>query len=298
MSQEKAKGSLVLKAVIAILVVVLILTLLYPKSVWKQEEENTKACRINMDRILKAELVYQKYFNTYTDSLPELVSFFENDTTKEKIKDYFKADTALADQMLSFLRKTSKDANMVVENILSDTLLYAIIESINYDSNLARIILDRLEKTDLADTIAAKRSTDSSDVFILKELRKMYSSFELYNPIKDDDSLKLVFSHMIPEVTTGYLLDTLYNSNERWAKSVDSAVDYTVNNFITCPTVKREYKLAVIDTSVMKDVHIKCPLDSAFIDGSRKNFLKYNFGHLRLENHGKIEDHGEKSWSK
>ena len=296
MARQKSKGSILLEILVVILIVALIVTILYPKKVWDEEENNTNICRINMDRILKAELVYQKYHNNYIDSLPGLISFIKDDTTKQTIKDYFYADTALAENVIEFLRESDSDADFLINNLFADTLRFAIIKTINYDSNLAKVILDRLENTDIADSVKAKRMSDSSDVFILKELSKQFTALELYHPIKDDDSLSLVFNRMMPELSPGSQLDTLYASNENWAHKVDSAVFYILDSFIKCPTTDREYIVTVIDTSVIKYVNIMCPLDSNDVESNKSDFIKYNFGHLRLINHGKIVETGEKSW--
>ncbi len=298
MAQVKAKGSIILEILIVILVIALIATLLYPKKIWQTEEENTALCRKNMDKILKAELVYQKYHLTYTDSLPGLISFIKEDSTKQAIKDYFYADTSLAEEMIDFLTAQSGEADKLINDIMADTLLYTIIETINYDSNLAKIILDRLENTALADSVKSKRMSDSSNTYILKQIRNDFTAFEIYDPIRDYDSLKLVFDRMTPEVSSGSLLDTLYATNPEWAEKIDSAVSYTLESFLTCPTVGREYKITVTDTSVIKWLRIECPLDSTDIEAGRSDFIKYHLGHLRLENHGKISEDGEKSWTR
>jgi len=296
MAREKSKGSILLEIIVVILVVALIVTILYPKKIWDEEKHNTNDCRTNMDRILKAELVYQKFHNTYIDSLPGLVSFIKDDSTKEAIADYFYADTALAENIIEHLTATDSQAAKVIDNLNADTLFYAIIETINYDSNLARVILNRFEKTEFADTVQTKRASDSSDVYILKEMRQEFSSFDLYQPIKDDDSLFLVFARMMPEIPTGSIVDTLYALNRKWAEIVDSSVAYTLDNMIICPTVGREYHVTVIDTNVIKYVNIACPLDSTDVEKIKGDFVKYNFGHLRWQNHGKITETGEKSW--
>lgn len=297
MARQKSKGSIILEILIVILIAALLATILYPKKVWKEEEKNTKTCRSNMDRILKAELVYQKFNNTYSDSLEGLISFIKNDSTKAAIKDYIYADTALAENIIDFLTESDSGAAKILDNLYADTLMFAIIETINYDSNLARVILNRLEKTALADSVTAKRETDSSDVFILKQLRNQVTAFEIYHPIKDDDSLFLVFNRMMPEISTGSIVDTLYASNEQWAHKIDSSVFYTLDHLLNCPSMFRAYKLTLIDTSeVFKYIEIECPVDSLDIENVKKDFVKYNLGHLRLENHGKIDGNGEKSW--
>jgi len=293
----KAKGSIILEFLIVILVIALLFTILYPKKIWEQEENNTQSCRGNMDRIFKIELIFQKHHNNYTDSFDQLISFIKDDTTKEHIREYFLADTALAETLTDFLTESDSVADLIIRNLWADTLMYSIIEAINYDSNLASVILNRLEETPLGDSVLAKRATDSDDVFILNELNSEVSALEIYEPIKDDDSLSLVFNRMMPEVSIGSILDTLYTLNKKWANKVDSAVFNTLDKIRVCPTVNREYLITVIDTSVIKYVNIACPIDSTDIEMTKADFIKYNLGHQRIQNHGKIET-GEKSWTR
>lgn len=297
MATTKARGSIILEILIVLLIIALIATILYPKKIWEKEEHNVVQCRTNMDRIFKAEMIFLKYHNNYTDTLEHLVSFFKNDTTKELVREYFIADTALAETMKDFLTQSDSAADLVVRNLFADTLMFAMIEAVNYDSNLARVILNRLEDTSLKDTVIATRSRGMDDVAVLKELDKNYAGIDLYEPIKDDDSLSLVFDRMMPEVSIGSVLDTLYVLNKSWAQKIDSAVFYTLDDFMTCPTIKREYKLTVIDTSVIKFVNIECPVDTLDIEATKANFVEYHLGHRRIENHGKIET-GEKSWAR
>jgi hypothetical protein len=297
MAQAKAKGSIILKILIVVLLAALVGTIMYPKKIWDEETKNTKICRDNMDRIFKAEMVFLQHYNNYTDSLNQLTTFFEKDSTKDFIREYFKIDTALAENVTDFLTKTDLAADLVIRNLAADTLMFAVIEAVNYDSNLAHVMLNRLGNTPLGDEITAKRSTGNNDVAILKELNTEFASIKVYEPIKDDDSLSLVFHRMMPEMPVGTLLDTLYNLNSTWAQKIDSAVFYTLDHFKTCPTVGREYKITVIDTSAIKYIDIECPIDSLDIEATKADFFKYRLGHRRIENHGKIET-GEKSWAR
>lgn len=295
MAKPKAKGSIILKALIVVLGIALVGTILYPKKIWEAEEANFKKCRSNMDRIFKAEMIFLKYQNSYTASTDQLISFFQDDTTKVHVREYLMADTAFAETMNDFLTRSDSAAGLVVRNLLSDTLMYAVIEAINYDSNLAHVMLNRLEATPIADAVKAKRSTGNNDVAILKELDKEFKGIQIYEPIKDDDSLKLVFNRMMPEVPVSSLLDTLYSLNQGWAEKIDNAIFLTLGELKFCPTINREYKISVIDTSVIKYVNIECPIDSMDVEATKANFIQYHLGHRRIENHGKIET-GEKSW--
>ena len=80
-----------------------------------------------------------------------------------------------------------------------------------------------------------------------------------------------------------------------WAGIIDSAVHHIFKVMRECPTFNEAYEITVDDTSVIKRVNIYCPLDSLEIENSKRDFVRYYLGHLRLENHGNIEA-GEKSW--
>lgn len=298
MAAVKSKGSIILEVLIVLLVVALFATILYPKKIWQQEDKNTQACRTHMDQIFKAQLIYQKYHNTYTGSVDQLIAFIKSKDSTNLVREYIQADTALAVNLTKSLVESDPKANSIIENLLADTLMYAVLEAINYDSTLAQAILNRLENTSLGSTVKTKRATDSTDVRILKDMARERGAYDIYEPIKNDDSLKLVFERMMPDVSIGDQLDTLYVLNKTWAQKIDQAVYTALDNFRACPTVNRGYKITVIDTSVFKYVTIDCPVDSAIdIEKSKGDFFKYHLGHLRIANHGKIET-GERSWAK
>lgn len=294
MSQQKIKGSIILEILIVILIIGLVATILYPKRVWQQADENTVLCHKNMDRILKAELIYLKYNNTYTDTLENLFSFITSDTTSALKMEYLYTDTTLSESILSNLRERYKKADDIITNHIADTLLYTILATSHYDSNLANVILKRFTGSKMADSLTTYKQIDSSKVWILEKLSKIYGTLDIVNPLHKDDSLKIVMQRMKPEIITGTLVDTLYK-NEEWASKIDSAINYTFNLIKYCPTNSEIYEITVDDTSVVKSINIHCPLDSIEIENSKKDFIKHFFGHLRLENHGNIKA-GEKSW--
>ncbi|MBN2008651.1 hypothetical protein JW960_04805 [candidate division KSB1 bacterium] len=295
MATDKAKGSILLEISIVVLAAALIATILYPKMVWQEAEKDTQTCRANMDRILKAELVYMTYHNTYEDTLDKAFSFIENDTTGEIIMSYVNTDTVLAKQLLASLTSKYKDADDIIQNHLADTLLFTVLETTKYDSNLAKVILRRYDAIPpMADSLQLLRGLDSSSVWMFKKLSEEFSGLQLITPLREDDSLKLVMQRYDPEIPVGALVDTLYK-NPVWAASVDSAVNATLASIHNCPTTGETYKISVDDTTVIKKISIYCPLDSTDIEAAKKDFIKYHLGHLRLHNHGAIVE-GEKNW--
>ena len=296
MAKVKPRGSIILEILIVILIVALVATILYPKMVWREAEKNTEICRKNMDRILKAELVYLKYHNNYEDTLDKVISFIQEDTTGELALEYLYSDTALTVEILNDLTKEDSVADLFVRKYLADTLMQTILFNTKYDTNLAGVILKRLENTNLKDSVLAYRGLDSTEIYVLDQIAAKNPVLDIIEPLQKDDSLKIVLQRIKPDIPKAGIADTLY-SNPEWAKKIDSSVAYTLNEIKTCPTNNEPYNIAVIDTSVIKVLNIYCPIDSIEIAESKQDFVKYFLGHLRLENHGNIEA-GEKSWLK
>jgi len=297
MGKVKAKGSIIFEILIVILVLALIGTIMYPKSVWQKTRKNTDFCRENMDRILKAELIYLKYHNIYEDTLAKVITFIEQGDSTGALKlEYITSDTALAVQILTHLTETYPEADTKVKTYLADTLIFTILEISKYDTNLATVILNRFEKTDLGESVTAAREkgTDSSNVYILSEFIKEVPVLDFITPLEEDDSLKLVLQRIRPEILVASLVDTLYN-NHNWAAKVDSSIHHNFETIKRCPTNEKPYTITTDDTSTIKVVNIFCPIDSVEIEDSKNDFLNYHIGHLRLENHGNISK-GEKSW--
>ena len=299
MGKLKGKGSIIFEILIVILVLALVGTIMYPKSVWQKTQKDTNSCRENMDKILKAELIYLKYHNSYEDTLAKVINFIEQGDSTGALKlEYISSDTALADQILTHLTETDPEADTLIKKYLADTLLFTILEISKYDTNLATVILNRLEKTELGESVTAAREkgTDSSNVYILGELSKEVSQLDIITPLQEDDSLKLVMQRIKPEVLVSSLVDTLYK-NPNCAAKVDSSIHHNFESLKFCPTNGKSYNITTDDTSTIKVLNIYCPIDSIEIEDSKNDFLNYHIGHLRLENHGNISE-GEKSWIK
>ncbi|MBD3290807.1 hypothetical protein GF337_18515 [candidate division KSB1 bacterium] len=294
MAKVKPRGSIILEILIVILIVALVATILYPKMVWNEAEKNTEICRKNMDRILKAELVYLKYHNNYEDTLDKVINFIQEDTTGQLTLEYLYSDTALTVEILNDLTNKDTVADLFIKRFLADTLVRTILFNTKYDTNLAGVILKRLETTNLRDSVVAARNVDSTEIYSLTRVANHNPPLEIVEPLQKDDSLKIVLQRIAPDISKGALVDTLY-SNPKWAEKIDSVVAITLEGIKICPTNEDPYQIMVEDTTVIKVLNIYCPIDSADIEQSKQDFVKYFLGHLRLDNHGNIEA-GEKSW--
>jgi len=82
MAKKKAKGSIIYEILIILLVVALIATLLYPKSVWKKIDLESTICHDQMRRIADAEALFISFHGE-----------FNFDTSLVNVIDYLRADS-------------------------------------------------------------------------------------------------------------------------------------------------------------------------------------------------------------
>jgi len=70
---ERPKGNILYEILIAVLVIVLIGTILYPKKTWKKEAEFESVCQTRMETIQHLEIQFLFNQNTYSDSVAEVI---------------------------------------------------------------------------------------------------------------------------------------------------------------------------------------------------------------------------------
>lgn len=82
MAKKKAKGSIIYELLIVILAAVLVATLLYPKSVWKDIDHDAMLCEDQMSRIIDAEGLYISFHDSHTfdSSLVNVIEYIKNDS--------------------------------------------------------------------------------------------------------------------------------------------------------------------------------------------------------------------------
>ena len=108
------------------------------------------------------------------------------------------------------------------------------------------------------------------------------------------DTLKRFAHKMDIDTTAALVLDSLRTYPE-YAQIIDSLARVTIETMNNCPTVNEPYELAVVDTSVIKELYITCPVDSLDSLKVISDFKLNKLGGLKISNHGKI-DNGERSW--
>ncbi|MDZ7373013.1 MAG: hypothetical protein ONB23_03490 [candidate division KSB1 bacterium] len=222
MAEEKPKGSILYEVLIVILAGALVGTILYPKHLWEKEDRNRKACRENLVSLTYAEFVYLKERGKYTDNLDSLEALIAGDPTKQRLREFIKMDSSLAEQTIRML-------------IRRDTLAAAIEDTV----------------------------------------REFCRLNDKENP-------------------WAWILDSLY-TYPKFANFVDSVALSRVLVMRTCPTVNRPYHVTVVDTGVVKQFVIHCPITREDSLKVENDFLLSTIGGLRISNHGSSKT-GEYSW--
>jgi hypothetical protein len=293
MAERRARGSIIYETLIVLLTAALIGSIVYPKKLWDQMKRETDECRARMSSIFDGELQYQKFRATYTDSLPELVTFLKSDS----------AYWATIDSVIVRpLRQAVADLDTIVMR------QRAFVEAIKLDTTQA--YRDSLADTELE--ILSDYRFIRADIEDLLDVLKAY-------PMMPREQLRRLWVQMGTEdyitqfnIAQNMLrlgeIDASLIAAERVANAigeiepgVEAVIDMIYNTgplldqIYTCPAIGDTYKLVLEDTTVFKYINIYCPVDSVDIEAVKRDFLRYRIGGYRLENHGKIE-RGVKSW--
>lgn len=299
MAVEKDRGSIIYKIIIVLLIVVLIGAIAIPKRMWDQEERNKQSCRQRMSSLLTAELLFQKYHDTYTDTLDTLIHFFQDHIDKYQLE-FVEMDTFLNVHLLKYFKK-DPFVNAVIDTVKSDTTIKDLRQTVEIQVNLARSMLRALSRSDSA--VAAKISEvlptivdrDQAALAALDTVIQGFSKVDIYKYLFDDDSLKIIVANYTPTLTMVSYLPKI-KLNREYAQIVDSLYIQYLENLYTCPSVGKRYHIAV-EGSVITYSNIYCPLDRIDSLSVANDWYRSTIGGLKIENHGNIV-RGEKSWER
>lgn len=150
---EKGKGNIWYEIGIVVLVLLLIWTILYPSSVWKEEKELTGICRTRMESIQQLELRYITLTNTYTDSMKELIDVVTSDSNSI----------------------VSLDSVLLWDNIVRNKQLKQLINSKSYPEAIRQLISDRLLKGKPLGNLA---NWDQLEIKLVEELEIVFDSMD------------------------------------------------------------------------------------------------------------------------
>ncbi len=291
---EKAKGSILYKVLILFLAAVLVGSILYPKKLKEEEERNAGLCRHRMEEVQRVGLQYQKYTAVYNDTLDVLFNFIKASPQFEQYVD--SVVVGGLDSIVTKLNEFRDRQHLVQENIPNAT------DSVMIDS-LAQMQNDmKMDSRQLAAYVEYVHDR-------MRNLPNMpVERLKAALIIIDSKQFTLNMDIVRNSIVNGKLKDAekacndvigVMDSNISQIKEVATRVpDYKGSNLeqlAFCPTTGRAFKLAHIDTSVIKYLNVYCPIDSADIATVAGNFMQSKIGGFAIETHG-IIDGGVKSW--
>ena len=264
-TEVKSKGSIIYKLLIVVLVAALIATILYPKKLWKTEDQNVEICRDNMEHILYVEYAYLSAYNAFTDTLENAVNFIKNDTTGTVLRRFISTDSLLSTKIIKAMEKLKYGVK--IDSICDSTRL------VPKGKEVGLVLLDA---TNPADSAISTGAIISFEGFIAR-----LKQHTRYNGI---------------DTVEAFILDSL-RFFPALSEKIDSMGIYTLGHLGVCPTSLQDYQIQVIDTSAIKELNVFCPVDSLDSLHVSQDFKLSKIGGLRISNHGAVVG-GEKSWAK
>jgi hypothetical protein len=181
----------------------------------------------------------------------------------------------------------TKECRQNMNHILYAELVY-LVENNTYTDTLENVV-NMFEEDTTGQLLRRFANLDS----ILAD--KIYAELQSDTLAKSIiDSLKRFGFQRDLDTTNALILDSL-RVHEGFAQFIDSMAMYQLNHMNECPTVNKPYKLSIVDTSVIKELYIECPIDSLDSLAVENDFLLDNLAGLKISNHGSIEN-GEPSW--
>ena len=296
MSDQYGKGSIIYKILIVILAVILVASIYYPKKLWDQEAKNTEECRYRMTNLYNAELQFQRFNYAFTDSLDQLIEFIKTDSSYHVLVDsLFAVEFDTFRMIFDTLRQEQLQIEQLVRQVTPEDSvgldsLDRWIEDITIKNRLMRDKMETVRER-LTTHPSAPVSTYDSALEII-ERKDFFLKYKIVRNMARQGETKKAL-----EACQG-IVDAydLIMKNLETAKERLGDIYTLVDSLRVCPTVRKPYILAVIDTSVIKYADIECPIDSIDIQKVENNFFLSTFGALELENHGKIQG-GEESWT-
>ncbi|MCK5740101.1 hypothetical protein KAH55_12995 [bacterium] len=298
MAENSGKGSIFLKLIIVVLVVVLAGAIVIPKRMWDEEEKNTEVCHQRMASILAAELLHQKYTDTYIDDLDSLLKFFTDDLEKYE-SDFVGLDTMLNVAMMDLVKEDSI-AKLVMDTLKIDSMMTDVMKSIDIDYFLSVEMCEiakryNLEMRNVVTPLLEENEGDKmAGTIAIKALTEDFTLYEIATVMKKSDSLYSVIRQQFEPVMTMVDYLTALKAYPNLRGPLDSLYNGYIDSLVTCPTVHKPYQI-VVSGSVIVFSNVYCPIDSLDSLAVENNWYKKKIGGMTLENHGKVEN-GELSW--
>lgn len=294
MAEEKASGSIILEILIVILAAALIGSIIYPKKLKEQEEKDVQLSRQRMSDLFNAELVYQRFNDVYTDSLDQLINFVRSSPQYEGYVDSVIIQNL--DSVITRLDEFKATEQTILSNIapsMDSTLIDSMAtlqQNVKLDTRqlggIVEFVLERMK---------------NMPVMPVDDLKQAYLQLDSKQFTLDMDiaaNLMRSGDFKGAKESVSKVIGKIENVTDKLQKVINKVPEYKgpqLDSLQYSPITHQPFRLVYVDTSAIKYLNIYSPLDSADIEKSKKDFLKYYVGGLRLQNPGHITE-GKKSW--
>ncbi len=165
MIQRKSRGSLVYEILIVILLILLMGTILYPKSVWERIDRQTFICRENMRNVVTSEILFIQTAGrqNYDSSLVNVFEFVKNssvwgtDTTLAALRDSFYVTTiqGYLENYHELADSVARDSAYALINGSDSLMLFETVEKM-FSDFLTCPTINRTYEIGVVDTSAIK----------------------------------------------------------------------------------------------------------------------------------------------
>jgi len=183
MAKNKGRGSILLKLLIAVLIIVLIAVITIPAKIWDTEAYDKKTAQGNMTSIYEAENFYHRINDTYTTDPAELLKVVRQDSSLirlQQVVNYTNELASLIDNykkipMIKNLVVISENIDQVREDLETNKRNFRILEDIKNEAEDLKIQISSINSSDqFANYVSARAYLDS-----LTQLRRDMSDYSL-----------------------------------------------------------------------------------------------------------------------
>ncbi len=119
MATKSAKGSILFKILIVVLVVALIFVILIPAEIWKQEKIEMDSAQYSMMSIYEAEKFYHRMTKSYTTDKAELLTAIREDSTLKQTQQLVNHTQDLKNELDAYLNIPYLDNLLIMQQNIS-----------------------------------------------------------------------------------------------------------------------------------------------------------------------------------
>lgn len=183
MSNTSAKGSIFLKILILLCLVLLVAVIRIPNQIWNEEEREQKIARDNITSIYEALQFYHRINGSYTSEPAELIRVVRNDSSLIKLQTVVNYTQELGNTINNYmsipyidaLYTISENVNSILKDIDVNTRYLRIDENVLNEAKDLKLELSALNnEIEFENYVKATHYLDS-----LRQLRRNLSDFTL-----------------------------------------------------------------------------------------------------------------------